>query len=148
MDIPTLGELPRMDYSYSMKSPGEFTGITFKYPEEKITGMKWFGRGPFQVWKNRTKGQTIGVWEKANKATTLEYKGWHADVYWVQFTTNMGAFTMYTETPNLFLQMLSPLKQGATLNEFSGTPFPDNGNIGFMHQISGLGTKPAENCAF
>lgn len=138
------GELPRMDYSYSMKSPGEFTGITFKYPEEKITGMKWFGRGPFQVWKNRTKGQTIGVWEKNNKGNA-EYKGWHADVYWVQFTTNMGAFTMYTETPNLFLQMLSPLKPGSTLNEFSSTPFPDNGNIGFMHQISGLGTKPAES---
>jgi hypothetical protein len=107
--------------------------------------MKWFGRGPFQVWKNRTKGQQLGVWEKANKGNNAEYKGWHADIYWVQFQTNMGAFTMYTDQPNIYLQMFSPLKPGTTLNEFSSTPFPDNGNIGFMHQISGLGTKPAES---
>lgn len=140
------GELPRMDYNYAMKSPGEYVGITFKYPEEKITGMKWFGRGPFQVWKNRIKGQQLGVWEKSNKShNNAEFKGWHADIYWVQFQTNMGNFTFYTDQSNMFLQMFSPLKQGATLNEFSTTPFPDNGNIGFMHQISGLGTKPNEN---
>jgi hypothetical protein len=33
------------------------------------------------------------------------------------------------------------------LNEFAAAPFPDNGNIGFMNQISGLSTKPAENVA-
>ncbi len=140
------GELPRMDYTYSMKSPGEFVGITFKYPEDKITGMKWFGRGPYQVWKNRVKGQQLGVWEKSNKGNA-EYKGWHADIYWVQFQTNMGNFTFYTDRPNIFLQMFSPVKQGAMLNEFSVAPFPDNGNIGFMHKISGLGTKPAEAVA-
>ncbi|WP_207514469.1 glycoside hydrolase family 2 TIM barrel-domain containing protein [Longitalea luteola] len=143
------GDLPRMDYSYSMKSPGEYVGITFKYPEEKIVGMKWFGRGPFQVWKNRLKGQQLGVWEKSNRGgNNAEFKGWHADVYWVQFQTNMGNFTFYTDQPNMFLQMFSPLKQGgALLNEFSTAPFPDNGNIGFMHHISGLGTKPADNVA-
>jgi hypothetical protein len=142
------GELPRMDYTYSMKSPGEYVGITFKYPEDKITGMKWFGRGPFQVWKNRVKGQQLGVWEKPNKANgNAEFKGWHADVYWVQFQTNMGNFTFYTDQPNMFLQMFSPIKQGTVPNEFSAAPFPDNGNIGFMHQISGLGTKPAEAVA-
>jgi hypothetical protein len=142
------GDLPRMEYSYSMKPVGEYTGITFKYPEEKITGMKWMGRGPFQVWKNRQKGQQIGVWEKSNKGSgNAEFKGWHADIYWVQFQTNMGNFTLYTDQPNTYLQLFSPLKQGALLNEFATAPFPDNGNIGFMNQISGLGTKPAENTA-
>jgi hypothetical protein len=142
------GDLPRMEYQYSMKPVGEYTGITFKYPEEKITGMKWMGRGPFQVWKNRQKGQQIGVWERSNKgASNAEFKGWHADIYWVQFQTNMGNFTLYTDQPNTYLQMFSPLKQGALLNEFTTAPFPDNGNIGFMNQISGLGTKPAENVA-
>jgi hypothetical protein len=142
------GDLPRMEYQYSMKPVGEYTGITFKYPEEKITGMKWMGRGPFQVWKNRQKGQQIGVWERSNKGTNnAEFKGWHADIYWVQFQTNMGNFTLYTDQPNTYLQMFSPLKQGALLNEFATAPFPDNGNIGFMNQISGLSTKPAENVA-
>ena len=141
------GDLPRMEYQYSMKSPGEYVGITFKYPEDKIVGMKWMGRGPFQVWKNRQKGQQLGVWERPNKGNNGEYKGWHADIYWVQFQTNMGNFTLYTDQPNIYLQMFNPLKQGALLNEFSSAPFPDNGNIGFMHQISGLGTKPADNVA-
>ncbi|OQP61360.1 hypothetical protein A3860_06525 [Niastella vici] len=142
------GELPKMEYQYSMKPAGEYTGITFKYPEEKIVGVKWMGRGPFHVWKNRIKGQQLGVWEKPNKPnTTSEFKGWHADIYWVQFQTNMGNFTLYTDQQNVFLQMFSPLKQGALLNEFATAPFPDNGNIGFMNQISGLGTKPADNVA-
>ena len=139
------GDLPRMDYQYTVKAPGEYVGITFKYPEEKIVGMKWMGRGPFQVWKNRIKGQQLGVWEKSNKAgTNAEFKGWHADLYWIQFQTNMGNFTFYTDQQNMFLQLFNPLKQGALLNEFNSPPFPDNGNIGFMHQISGLGTKAPE----
>ena len=139
------GELPRMDYQYSVKTPGEYVGITFKYPEDKIVGMKWMGRGPFQVWKNRQKGEQLGVWEKSNKpGSNAEFKGWHADIYWIQFQTNMGNFTFYTDQQNMFLQLFSPLKQGALLNEFTNPPFPDNGNIGFMHQISGLSTKPVE----
>jgi hypothetical protein len=59
----------------------------------------------------------------------------------------MGNFTVYTDQPNMYLQLFSPLKQGALLNEFASTPFPDNGNIGFMHQISGLSTKPADPVA-
>ncbi len=136
-----------MEYQYSMKPVGELLGITFKYPEEKITGMKWMGRGPFQVWKNRQKGQQLGVWERSNKSNVnnAEYKGYHADIYWVQYQTNMGNFTLYTDQQNIYLQLFNPLKQGALLNEFAAAPFPDNGNISFMHQISGLSTKPNEN---
>jgi len=76
-----------------------------------------------------------------------EFKGWHSEVYWLQLQTNMGNFTLYTDQQNIFLQMFSPLKQGALLNEFSTPPFPENGNIGFMHQISGLSTKPADAVA-
>jgi hypothetical protein len=140
------GDLPKMEYSYAMKPSSEYVGITFKYPEDKIVGMKWMGRGPFQVWKNRLKGEQMGVWEKPNR-NIAEFKGWHSEIYWVQFQTNMGNFTLYTDQANIFLQMFSPLKQGALLNEFSTPPFPDNGNIGFMHQISGLSTKPADAVA-
>jgi hypothetical protein len=46
------------------EGPADFLGITFNYPEEKIKGMKWMGRGPYRVWKNRLKGQQFGVWQK------------------------------------------------------------------------------------
>lgn len=47
----------------------DYRGITFNYPEEKITGMKWLGRGPYRVWKNRLRGQKFGVWHKAYNNT-------------------------------------------------------------------------------
>jgi hypothetical protein len=38
-------------------------GITFRFPEQEVTGIKWFGRGPYRVWKNRIKGTSYGFWE-------------------------------------------------------------------------------------
>ena len=34
------GKLPKLEYSYLTKDTADFMGITFNYPEEKITGMK------------------------------------------------------------------------------------------------------------
>ena len=52
--------------------------------------MKWLGRGPYRVWKNRLKGQQFGVWHKRYNNTITgaswdypEFKGYHADLYWV-----------------------------------------------------------------
>jgi hypothetical protein len=141
------GDLPKMEYQYTIgKGSADYTGITFKYPEEKIVGMKWMGRGPWQVWKNRMKGQQIGIWEKSNRASATgepaknaEYKGWHSEIYWIQFQTNMGNFTIYTDQSDLYLQLFNPLQAGMASNDFTNPPFPENGNIGFMHSIGGLG---------
>jgi hypothetical protein len=107
------------------------------------------GRGPFQAWKNRMKGLQLGVWEKtrtnANTAAgeafrNGEVKGWHSDLYWVQFQTTMGSFTIYNEQSNIFLQYFKPQRAVSSVSEFSNPPFPD-GSIGFMHGISGIGSK-------
>jgi len=64
------GKAVELQYQYtlekhwSQQTGVDFAGITFNYPEEKITGMKWLGRGPYRVWKNRLKGQQFGVWHK------------------------------------------------------------------------------------
>lgn len=149
------GDLPKMEYQYSIaKGPSDYVGINFKYPEEKIVGMKWMGRGPWQVWKNRLKGQQIGIWEKSNRVSATgeppknaEFKGWHSEIYWIQFQTNMGNFTIYTDQSNLYLQLFNPLQAGMASNDFANPPFPDNGNIGFMHNISGLGKYRATESA-
>ena len=39
-------------------------GLTFSYPEEQIAGVKWMGRGPYRVWKNRQRGQNISLHQK------------------------------------------------------------------------------------
>ncbi|MDB5250175.1 MAG: glycoside hydrolase family 2 [Segetibacter sp.] len=146
------GKLPKLEYNYSIKGDVNFMGISFNYPEDKITGMKWLGRGPYRVWKNRMKGLQLGVWEKAYNNTITgeswqypEFKGWHSELYWVKVQTKESDFVVYSESNNIFLQMLKPEKpQGAT-NENTSPPFAE-GSIGFMHGISAIGTKfqPAE----
>ncbi len=146
------GRFPKLEYSYTTKDTADFIGITFNYPEEKITGMKWMGRGPYHVWKNRLKGQQFGVWEKAYNNTITgeawkypEFKGWHSELYWVKLQNNESDFTVYTDQPNLYLQMLKPARPKAAGNNNTSPAFPE-GNIGFMNAISAIGTKfqPAE----
>lgn len=146
------GQLPQLQYSYSQRGPVDFLGITFNFPEEKINGMKWMGRGPYRVWKNRMRGQQFGVWEKTYNNTVTgeswnypEFKGWHSEIHWVKIQNKESDFTVYTDHPNIFLQMLKPQRPKASLNDNTHPVFPD-GNIGFMHAISPIGTKfqPAE----
>jgi hypothetical protein len=141
------GELPRLDYAYTMKGEKDFMGITFNYPEEKITGMKWLGQGPYRVWKNRLKGQMLGVWQKAYNNTVTgeswlypEFSGWHANLYWVKVQNKENDFTIYTNQRNMFLQMGRPVKPKAAYNDYINPPFPA-ATLGMMHGISAIGTK-------
>ena len=141
------GRFPKLEYSYITKDSTDFMGITFNYPEEKITGMKWMGRGPYHVWKNRLKGQQLGVWEKTYNNTITgeswvypEFKGWHSELYWVKLQNKESDFTVYTDQPNIYLGMMKPAKAKATINNSTNPPYPE-GNIAFMHGIPPIGTK-------
>lgn len=141
------GKLPRLVYSYNAKSETDYTGITFSFPEEKIAGMKWLGRGPYRVWKNRLKGQRLGIWQKKYNNTITgeswnypEFKGWHAALYWVTIQNKEADFTIYAEDENVFLQMLQPAKPVAAGNDNTSPPFPGN-TVGFFNNISAIGTK-------
>jgi len=133
-----------------------FTGINFNYPEEKITGMRWMGNGPYRVWKNRMKGNTLHVWHKAFNNTITgesfdnliypEFKGYHAGLYWVTVENKESPFTVICGNENIFFRMLTPEKPKGAYNENTAPEFP-LGDISFMHGINAIGTKfqPAEN---
>jgi hypothetical protein len=144
----TAGHPVKLEYQYAQTGDADFMGITFNYPEEKITGMKWLGRGPYRVWKNRMKGQQFGVWHKDyNNSVTgetwgyPEFKGYHAEVNWVIIENEESPFTVYSADKNMFLQMLHPAREkDAPDNNNVDPPFPA-GNIGFLKAISPMGTK-------
>ncbi len=127
----------------------DFIGISFNYPEEKCTGVKWMGRGAYRVWKNRLKGSNIGVWEKAynntitgesfNNLVYPEFKGYHGNLYWATLETTESDFTIISATPNLYFQLFKPAKPKYVLG---GTfpPFPD-GDLSFLYEIPAIGTK-------
>ena len=141
------GKPAKLEYSYLQKNDADFMGITFNYPEDKVTGMKWLGDGPYRVWKNRLKGGTVGVWHKDYNNTVTgeswnypEFKGYHANMYWVVVENKEAPFTVYTEDENVFLQMLKPQNPAGANNDNTSPAFPA-GDIGFLNAISPIGTK-------
>jgi len=142
------GHPVKLDYTYSQTQDADFMGITFDYPEEKITGMKWLGRGPYRVWKNRLRGQQFGVWQKSYNNTITgetwgypEFKGYHAEMNWVVIQNKESAFAVYTDNKDLYLQMLHPALEQAALSNHNVEPAFPSGSIGFLNGISPIGTK-------
>jgi hypothetical protein len=99
------------------------------------------------VWKNRQKGIPFGVWEKKYNNTITgesweypEFKGYHANVYWVQVQTKEAPFTIYMEDENIYVQMLKPGPPKGAYNDYTSPSFP-NGDISFLQAITPIGTK-------
>jgi hypothetical protein len=145
--IFTPGMPVRVMYSYAQRGLADMMGIGFDYPEEKITGIKWMGRGPYRVWKNRLKGQRFGVWHKSYNNTITgedwrypEFKGYHAECYWALIETKESSFKIINETDGIFLQLLKPARPLHASNNNTSPAFP-GGNIGLMNAIPPIGTK-------
>ncbi|MES2808385.1 MAG: glycoside hydrolase family 2 TIM barrel-domain containing protein [Bacteroidota bacterium] len=140
------GKAAKLDYSYTQTGDVDFMGITFNYPEEKVTGLKWLGRGPFRVWKNRVPGMQFGVWHKAYNNTITgdnwgypEFKGYHGEVNWATIENKESPFTVYTDSKNMYLQIYRPAVEKDPVKNVIPA-FPD-GSIGFLDGISAIGTK-------
>lgn len=125
----------------------DMTGITFSYPEEAVAGMRWCGNGPYRVYKNRMKGPQFGLWEKQYNNTVTgesgyqypEFKGYHANTYWVQVLgKEVPSFSVYVKSNDIFLRMLTP--QEPTRPEKAQMHYPP-GDLSFMHTINGIGDK-------
>jgi hypothetical protein len=136
-----------LELSYRYVNPGRHAhlGVTFDYPEAQVTGMKWLGRGPYRVWKNRTQGVSFDVWEKAYNDTRTgadwiypEFKGHHADLHWAVLRTKELPITVVTDTEDLFLRVFTP--RSAESPTFTAVPFPE-GDLSFLHAIAPIGTK-------
>jgi hypothetical protein len=123
-----------------------FMGVNFSYPEEYIRGIRWLGDGPYRVWKNRMKGNTLNVWEKQYNNTITgkrelvypEFKGYHSRFYWAQFITADQDFRVVTASEDIFLRLFTPAYSKDAFN--TAPPFP-GGDISFMHGIAPIGTK-------
>ncbi|MDF1572146.1 MAG: glycoside hydrolase family 2 TIM barrel-domain containing protein [Bacteroidales bacterium] len=127
----------------------DFIGISFNYPEDKCEGVKWMGRGPYRVWKNRLKGSNFGVWEKEYNNTITgesfndlvypEFKGYHGNLYWATLETNEADFTIVSETSNLYFRLFTPGKPAHVQGD-TYPPFPE-GDLSFLYEIPAIGTK-------
>lgn len=139
-----------LEYEYELKE-GEypFTGISFTYPENFVIGAKWLGRGPQRVWKNRLQGVELNVWENAYNNTHTgsapwiypEFKGYFANVTWMELNTVEGKILVATKEDDLFVRRLDFYG----LSGIEPHPQLPSGNISFLDHIPPLGTKLALN---
>jgi hypothetical protein len=139
----------RLDYRYWLadregEADHDYHGLTFDYPEGQVSGVRWLGRGPYRVWKNRTKGTTFDVWEKAYNSTETgvsweypEFKGYHGDLYWAVIRSREKDFVVATETEGLSLRLFTPRFENAGS---ASAPFPP-GDLSFLHAIPAIGMK-------
>ena len=134
----------KFDYTYFIRGNYDYMGINFSYPEEKVRGVKWLGKGPFRVWKNRMKGPKFAVHQKDYNNTVTgsdwnypEFKGYHDRMFWAVIENEEYPITIVSATDNIFLRLFTPKPSN---NKNTNPAFPD-GDISFMDAISPIGTK-------
>ncbi|MET0319611.1 MAG: glycoside hydrolase family 2 TIM barrel-domain containing protein [Duganella sp.] len=124
-------------------------GVTFDYPDAQVNSMRWLGKGPYRVWKNRTQGVEFDVWEKQYNDTVTglswdvpEFKGFHDKVYWARLATKTLPLTFVNHSDDIALRVFTPREAGGAGFEPKGThiDFPP-GDISFLNAILPIGTK-------
>lgn len=96
-------------------------GVSFAYPEEMVDSVRWEGRGPYRVWRNRLKGLQYGVWSLAyNNSVTGQYnsadcpvypefKGYRSEMRWMDIVNKDGTHWKVTSlTENLYFRLFTP----------------------------------------
>ena len=123
-------------------------GLTFSFPEANITGMRWMGRGPYRVWKNRIKGTNYGIWHKKYNNTITgeslygleypEFKGYHANLYWATLESDTTPFTVYSESDGVFFRVFTPLEPTGRQNGTNTMPDFPEGDLSFLYDIPAI----------
>ena len=96
-------------------------GLTFTYPEQQVDSIRWIGRGPYRVWRNRLKGQHFGRWSLAYNNTITgdyntptpplypEFKGYRSDFRWMELLIHDGStWRVGTLNEGLYLRLFTP----------------------------------------
>ncbi|PWK17330.1 beta galactosidase small subunit [Arcicella aurantiaca] len=134
-----------MEYEYTLNGKYPFAGISFNYPEGLVLGAKWLGKGPYRTWKNRPQGITYNVYENLYNNTQTgnapwiypEFKGYYANIVWMELSTMEGKFTIASPDDNLFVRLF----QFYAINGATPHPTLPIGDISFLDAIPAVGSK-------
>jgi hypothetical protein len=138
----------KLNYSVDPSVQTNIVGVAFDYPEEKMLKKTWFGDGPYRVWRNRLKGQTLGVWDTPFNDTETGYKDWiypefdgyFANVRWLKLTTTEGAVTLMIPDEKTFVRVGTPKFPPAKLAGKTFVKSPP-GDLAVLRDIPPIGTK-------
>ncbi len=136
------------DYTYTARGTNDYFGVLFDYPERLVRHKRWVGDGPFRVWQNRLRGVTLGAWENDYNDTLTgyrdwiypEFKGFFANVRWLQLNTAEGDLTVINRSGVPFLEVFTPDFGPDKLKAKAFAPVPNCG-LGLLDAIPALGSK-------
>jgi hypothetical protein len=135
----------RLDFTYSADGPRELHGVHFSLPVPALERLRWLGRGPSRVWRNRLEGGTLGVWSKDAAASTPptsaaepKLPGFYRGVVWARLETAAGELVVAPGSDDLYLGVLAP-EFPADARDAVAEPGP--GGVGLYHGIPAIGTK-------
>jgi hypothetical protein len=138
----------KLDYSVDPNVQTNVVGIAFDYPEEKMLRKTWLGDGPYRVWRNRLKGQTLGVWETAYNTTATgytdwiypEFAGYFANVRWMKIATTEGTLTLMIPDEKTFVRVGTPQFPPPKVAGKTLVKMPP-GNLAVVRDLPPMGTK-------
>lgn len=136
-------------YDYNLDGTYPFAGVSFSYPESYVLSAKWLGEGPYRVWKNRQFGTSLNVWENMYNPTQTgaapwifpEFKGYFADIAWMELNTAEGRFIVAAKEDDLFVRLF----HFYGLTGPKPQPVLPIGDISFLDRIPPIGGKLAFN---
>jgi len=136
------------NYAYDATGTNDFLGVTFDYPEQNVRHKRWLGLGPYRVWNNRLRGVSLNVWDNDYNNTITGYKDWiypefkgfFANVRWLQLETTEGPITVLNNSGVKFMQVLTPEFPPMNLVGKAFAPTPQCG-LGFLDAIPPIGSK-------
>ena len=115
---------------YNFSGVVDMMGMAFDYPESKVRSKAWVGNGPYRVWQNREQGPQYGYWQNdyndpipAESWDYPEFKGYFANVKWMQFKTDEGKIGF----------------SGLTADEHMGVYTPRDGRDGLLYTLPQTG---------
>lgn len=115
---------------YNFGGVVDLMGLAFDYPETKVRSKAWVGNGPYRVWQNREQGPQYGYWQNdyndpipAESWDYPEFKGYFANVKWMQLTTDEGKIGF----------------SGLTAYEHVGVYTPRDGRDGLLYTLPQTG---------
>ncbi len=139
----------KIEYEYLPSGQFDLLGMHLDLPESLYKSARFLGNGPYRVWRNRLRGPTFGLHQKAANQTVTgegfplqypEFAGYHANFYWAQLDLGAHRLTLMTEHDDLYLRLGTPPRPRGAQNDHTSPPFPP-GSLGLMHGIPAIGDK-------
>jgi hypothetical protein len=121
-----------LSYQYEVYGRRDYFGVTFDLARDDEGGFRWLGSGPNPVWKNRTAGGHLGIWESSSRVC-----GFYADVAWARLEADTGNLIVEPTSPGLFVSPCPSQFPGDAGN--TAVPVPPG--LAFLHAIPAMGSK-------